>query len=115
MCGLLTGLQEALQLHWADELLPVVRPPGNNTEQLLGYDNAQSEGQVGLINSGDEERTTGLRTEDKTSASRSFLLRLTRHHLGRGSIYRTRLRSFKCTETESDGAEQRHFLSGREG
>lgn len=26
----LTGLQEALQLHGADELLPVVRPAGND-------------------------------------------------------------------------------------
>lgn len=63
--GLLTGLQEALQLHRADELLPFVRPPGNDAEQLLGYNDAQSEGQVGFINSGDEERTTRLHTEEK--------------------------------------------------
>lgn len=37
----LTGLQEALQLHWADELLPVVCPAGDDTQQLLGYNNAQ--------------------------------------------------------------------------
>lgn len=61
--GLLTGLQEALQLLWADELLPVVRPSGNNAEQLLGDNDAQSEGQVGFINGGDEERTTRLHTE----------------------------------------------------
>lgn len=63
--GLLTGLQEALQLLWADELLPVVRPAGNNAEQLLGHDDAQSEGQVGFINGGDEERTTRLHTDGK--------------------------------------------------
>lgn len=61
--GLLTGLQEALQLLWADELLPVVRPSGNKAEQLLGDNDAQSEGQVGFINGGDEERTTRLHTE----------------------------------------------------
>lgn len=51
----LTGLQEALQLYWADELLPIVRPAGNDAQQLLGYDNAQRVRQVGFINSSDEE------------------------------------------------------------
>lgn len=37
----LTGLQEALQLYRADELFPVVRPAGNDAQQLLGYDNTQ--------------------------------------------------------------------------
>lgn len=69
--GLLTGLQEALQLHRADELLPVVRPAGNDAEQLLGYYDAQSEGQVGFINSGDEERTTRLHTEEEINTSLS--------------------------------------------
>lgn len=69
--GLLTGLQEALQLHRADELFPVVCPAGNNAEQLLGYNDAQSEGQVGFINSGDKERTTRLHTEEKINTSHS--------------------------------------------
>lgn len=64
--GILTGLQEALQLHRADEFLPVVCPAGNNAQQLLGYNNAQRVGQVGFINSGDEERTARLHRGKKS-------------------------------------------------
>lgn len=63
--GILTGLQEALQLHRADEFLPVVCPAGNNVQQLLGYNNAQRIGQVGFINSSDEERTARLHIGEK--------------------------------------------------
>lgn len=65
--GFLTGLQEALQLHRADEFLPVVCPAGNNAQQLLGYNNAQRVGQVGFINGGDEERTARLKTGERTN------------------------------------------------
>lgn len=68
---ILTGLQEALQLHRADEFLPVVRPVGNNAQQLLGYNNTQRVGQVGFINSGDEERTSWLHTEGEKNTSHS--------------------------------------------
>lgn len=63
--GILTGLQEALQLHGTDEFLPVVCSAGNNAQQLLGYNNAQRVGQVGFINSGDEERTARLDTGER--------------------------------------------------
>ena len=65
----LTGLQEALQLYWADELLPIVRPAGNDAQQLLGYDNAQRVRQVGFINSSDEEWASWLQTGKRNSFS----------------------------------------------
>lgn len=65
----LTGLQEALQLYWADELLPVVRPAGNDAQQLLGYNNTQRVWQVGLVNSGDEEWAAWLHTQKRNRFS----------------------------------------------
>lgn len=65
----LTGLQEALQLYWADELFPVVRPAGNDPQQLLGYNNTQRVWQVGFINSSDEEWAARLHTEKMDSFS----------------------------------------------
>lgn len=59
----LTGLQEALQLHRADELLPVVRAAGNDAQQLLGHNNAKRVRQVGFVDGGDEERAAWLRKE----------------------------------------------------
>lgn len=56
----LTGLQEALQLFRADELFPVVRPAGNEAQQLLGYNDAQRVRQVGFIDGSDEERAARL-------------------------------------------------------
>lgn len=110
----LTGLQEALQLYWADELLPVVRPAGNDAQQLLGYNNTQRVWQVGLVNSGDEEWAAWLHTQKKGTVSVSEALKIysfywwccfririlhrhhisaaiARRHLGHEGIYRTDL------------------------
>lgn len=51
----LTGLQEALQLYRADELIPVVCPAGDDAQQLLGHNDTQRVWHVGFIYGSDEE------------------------------------------------------------
>lgn len=121
--GILTGLQEALQLHRADEFLPVVCSAWNDAQQLLGYNNAQRVGQVGFINSGDEERTAGLHRgeREKKKKTRHTLPVLIRHHLGQRGIYRTDLGALSAQKWKVSAPRhkvkplQRHLISGGEG
>lgn len=90
----LTRLQKALQVYWADKLLPVVRPPGNDAQQLLGYNNTQRVRQVGFINSGDEEWAAWLQNkhekQDNAWVLTSDFIILHHHHRNAAAIARCR-------------------------
>lgn len=70
----LTGLQEPLQVHGGDELLPVVRATGHNTQQLLSCHNAQRVRQVGLTDGGDEEGAPWLHGGEKHNSHLHFMI-----------------------------------------